>query len=216
MTAENVVFLIILVAAAGFFALNVQRLARYMRVGYAEDRNDRPWSRLKNVFTVGIAQSKILRDRTAGAMHATIFWGFIVLTIGTIEILIQGVFPRFAFDDVLARPLFALYVVTQDLFAVLVLGAVAYAFYRRLVLRPKRLEGDRIEHMDAYIILGMIGGLMVTLLVANAFLLARDPSAFGPERFASQALAVPFSNLAPRTSHLLFTAFWWAHALLIL
>src|SRR5688572_4867030 len=142
MTVENVVFLFILVAAAGFFALNVQRLVRYMRVGYDEDRSDHPWQRLKNVLTVGIAQTKILRDPVAGAMHATIFWGFIVLTIGTIEILIQGVFPRFGFDDILARPLYAFYVVTQDAFAVLVLGAVAYAYYRRIVLRPARLEGD--------------------------------------------------------------------------
>ena len=163
MTAENAVFLVILVLAAGFFALNVQRLVRYMRIGYDEPRSDHPWQRLKNVFTVGIAQTKILRDPVAGAMHATIFWGFIVLTIGTIEILIQGVFPRFGFDDVLPRPAFSFYVLTQDLFALLVLGAVAYAYYRRLVLRPARLEGDKIEHLDAYIILGMIGGLMLTL-----------------------------------------------------
>jgi Fe-S oxidoreductase len=216
MTAESAVFLFILVLAGGFFALNVQRLLRYMRIGYAEDRTDHPWQRLANVFTVGIAQTKILRDRTAGAMHATIFWGFIVLTIGTIEILIQGVFPRFAFDDILPRPLYALYVVTQDAFAVLVLGAVAYAYYRRLVLRPARLEGDKIEHLDAYIILGLIGGLMLTLLLANAFLLAANPSAFGPERFASHILATPFSQLAPRTSQLAFRITWWAHALLIL
>ena len=216
MTAESTVFVFILVLAAGLFALNVQRLMRYMRVGYDEDRGDRPWQRLKNVLTVGIAQTRILRDRTAGAMHATIFWGFIVLTVGTIEILIQGVFPRFGFDDLLPRPLYAFYVVTQDAFAVLVLGAVAYAYYRRLVLRPARLTGDKIEHLDAYIILGMIGGLMLTLLLANAFLLAADADAFGPERFASRALALPFSQLAPRTAHLAFRITWWAHALLIL
>jgi Fe-S oxidoreductase len=216
MTAENVVFLLIVAAAVAFFALNVQRLMRYMHIGYDEDRSDYPWQRLKNVVTVGIAQSKILRDRSAGAMHATIFWGFIVLTLGTIEILIQGVFPRFGFDNILPRPAYVLYVVTQDLFAVLVLAAVAYAFYRRLVLRPTRLQGDKIEHLDAYIILGMIGGLMLTLLLANAFLLARDPAAFGPERFASHVLATPFAHLAPRTAHLAFRITWWMHALLIL
>ncbi|MFN2565371.1 MAG: (Fe-S)-binding protein [Gemmatimonadaceae bacterium] len=216
MRAENALFLVIVVLAAGFFALNVQRLVRYMRIGYDEDRTDHPWQRLKNVLTVGIAQTKILRDRTAGAMHATIFWGFIVLTLGTIEVLIQGVFPRFGFDDILARPLYALYVVAQDLFAVLVLVAVAYAFYRRLVLRPRRLEGDKVEHLDAYLILGMIGGLMVTLLLANAFLLVAEPGAFGPERFASHALSAPLSFLPPPTSHLAFRISWWAHALLIL
>jgi Fe-S oxidoreductase len=216
MTAENVVFLCILVLAAGFFALNVQRLVRYMRIGYAEDRSDHPWRRLQNVLTVGIAQTKILRDPIAGAMHATIFWGFIVLTIGTIEILIEGVFPRFGFDDVLARPLYAVYVATQDAFAVLVVGAVAYAYYRRLVLRPARLEGDKIEHLDAYIILGMIGGLMLTLLLTNAFLLAADPAVFGPERFASQALASLFSALDVRSAQVAARVSWWAHALLIL
>jgi Fe-S oxidoreductase len=216
MRAESAVFVAILVLAAGFFALNVQRLIGYMRLGYDEDRTDRPLERWKNVFTVGIAQTKILRDRTAGPMHATIFWGFLVLTVGTIEILIQGVFPRFAYDDILPRPVYAVYVATQDAFAVLVVAAVAYAFYRRLVVRPPRLQGDKIEHLDAYIILGLIGGLMVTLLLANAFLLATDPNAFGPERFASRALALPVSHLAPRTSHLAFRTFWWFHALLIL
>src|SRR5918992_5495909 len=156
----------------------------------------------------------MLRDRTAGAMHATIFWGFIVLTLGTIEILIQGVFPRFGFDDVLPRPLFLGYVVTQDAFAVLVAAAVAYAYYRRLVLKPARLQGDKIEHLDAYIILGMIGGLMLTLLVANAFLLVADPGAFGAERFASHAMAMPFSGLEPRAAPVAFRLTWWAHALL--
>jgi Fe-S oxidoreductase len=216
MTAANVVFLFILVAAAGFFALNVQRLVRYMRIGYAEDRSDHPWQRLKNVLTVGVAQTKILRDPGAGAMHATIFWGFLVLTIGTIEVLIQGVFPRFGFDDILPRPVYAFYVVSQDAFAVLVLAAVAYAYYRRLVLRPRRLEGDKIEHLDAYIILGMIGGLMLTLLLTNAFLLAADGSAFGPERFASHALAPLFSGLDVRSSQLAARSIWWLHALLIL
>jgi Fe-S oxidoreductase len=216
MTAENVVFLVVAVLAAGFFALNVQRLVRYMRIGRDEDRSDRPLQRLVNVLTVGILQTKILRDRKAGAMHATIFWGFIVLTLGTIEILIQGVFPRFGFDDFLPRPVFAAYVASQDTFAVLVLVAVAYAYYRRLVLRPARLQGDRIEHLDAYIILGMIGGLMLTLLLANAFLLAADPAAFGHERFASRALAPVFSGFDVRSSQLAARTFWWAHALLIL
>src|SRR5918999_1464774 len=119
----------------------------------------------------------------------------------------------FLFVLVLAAAFFA---ITQEAFAVLVLGAVAYAFYRRLVLRPARLEGDKIEHLDAYIILGLIGGLMLTLLLANAFLLTADPGAFGPERFASHALATPLSNLEPRTSNVLFRVTWWAHALLIL
>ena len=216
MTAQNVVFLFVLTLAAGFFAVNIQRLTRYLRLGIVEDRTDRPWRRLGNVLSIGIAQSKILREPVAGIMHATIFWGFIVLTAGTVEIFLQGIWSGFSYDRVLWHPLYALYAASQDLFAVLVLAAVAFAFYRRLVIHPRRLEGDHIEHMDAYIILGLIASLMVTLLFANAFLFLLDPGAVGPEKVISRALAQPFANTSPVTARHAQLFFWWAHVFLVL
>src|SRR5206468_4351371 len=168
MTAQNAVFLFVLVLGAGFFALNVQRLVSYLQLGYAENRTDHPLTRLKNVFEIGIAQKKIFRDPVAGPMHALIFWGFMVLTAGTVEILIAGVLPRVSHALFLPRPLYAAYSASQDVFALLAIGAVGFALYRRLVLHPKRLEGDNLEHTDALIILSMIMGLMITLLLFTA------------------------------------------------
>ena len=216
MSTQNVVFLLVLAVAAGIFSLNVQRLVNYVRLGLPERRTDRPWWRLSNVLTIGIAQTKILREPIAGIMHATIFWGFIVLTAGTVEIFIQGVWNGFSYEYVLWHPLYVLYAASQDAFAVFVLAAVGFAFYRRLVLHPKRLEGDRIEHLDAYIILGLIAGLMVTLLFANAFLSILQPAAVGPEKFVSRALAAPFALRAPRTALYAHPASWWSHVLLVL
>ena len=216
MTAQNAVFLFVLTVGAGLFAVNVERLTRYLRLGVVEDRTDRPWRRLGNVLSIGIGQTKILREPVAGIMHATIFWGFIVLTAGTIEIFIQGIWGGFSYERVLWHPLYALYAASQDLFAVLVLAAVAFAFYRRLVVHPRRLEGDHIEHMDAYIILGLIGSLMVTLLFANAFLFILDPSAVGPEKLISRGLALPFSNGSPAAARGAQLFFWWAHVFLVL
>src|SRR3954469_15025129 len=124
MTAGSVVFLFVLTLAAGFFALNVQRLVSYLRVGVAENRTDHPLTRIKNVLAIGIAQKKILRDPVAGPMHALIFWGFMVLTAGTVEILIQGVFPSFSYALFLPEPLFRAYSASQDAFAGLVILAV--------------------------------------------------------------------------------------------
>jgi Fe-S oxidoreductase len=216
MSTQNVLFLVVLTLAAGIFSLNVQRLVSYLRIGVPENRANRPWWRLLNVLRIGIAQTKILREPVAGVMHATIFWGFIVLTAGTIEIFIQGVWNGFSYERVLWHPLYILYASSQDAFAVFVLAAVAFAFYRRLVLHPRRLEGDRIEHLDAYIILGLIAGLMVTLLFANAFLSILQPDAVGPEKFISGALAMPFRGLAPRSALYAQRVFWWAHVLLVL
>jgi Fe-S oxidoreductase len=215
MSGAQVVFLFVFVAGAGFFALNVQRLVRYMRLGLPDRRGNAPGTRIRNVLTIGIGQSKIFRDPIAGAMHATIFWGFVVLTVGTIEIFTQGVFPSFSYAAILPRPLYLLYSLSQDLFALFVLGAVAFAFYRRLVLHPRRLEGDKLEHTDALIILGMIGGLMVTLLLMNGCAYLAGSSAIGPEKVVSRAVALLFSTSIDHPA-LYATVFWWLHVLLVL
>jgi Fe-S oxidoreductase len=217
MTAGSVVFLFVLVAALGFFALNVQRLTSYLRLGYAEDRTDHPLTRIKNVIVIGIAQKKIFRDPIAGPMHALIFWGFMVLTAGTVEILIAGVWPAFSYAMFLPKVIYNAYATSQDVFAVLVIFAVSFALYRRMVVHPKRLEGDDLEHTDAIIILSMIGGLMITLLLSNGFLLAADHQAFGPEKVVSKPLGVFINHMmAPHAAMTRHYLFWWAHALLIL
>jgi Fe-S oxidoreductase len=216
LTTENVIFLFVVVIAAGFFALNVQRLVQYLRLGKPERRTDRPWQRVWNVLRVGIAQTKILREPVAGIMHATIFWGFIVLTAGTVELLIAGVFPGFSYERFLPAVLYGGYELSQDAFAVFVLGAVAFAYYRRLVLHPRRLQGDNVEHLDAYIILGLIGALMVTLLVSGAFLSVARPGALPETRIVSRALGSAFMGVNADIAWIAYRVSWWAHALLIL
>jgi Fe-S oxidoreductase len=100
-------------------------------------------------------------------------------------------------------------------FALLVLGAIAFAFYRRLVLHPKRLEGDKLEHTDALIILSLIGGLMVTLLLTNACQYLLDPSAIGPEKAISRGLAMAIGAV-DRQPVVAARVFWWLHVLLVL
>ncbi|HEY4303325.1 MAG TPA: (Fe-S)-binding protein [Gemmatimonadaceae bacterium] len=215
MSGSNLLFAFILTLGAGFFALNVQRLVSYMRIAGPDDRSNDPFVRIANVLKIGIAQSKIFRDPVAGAMHASIFWGFMVLTAGTLEILISGVFSGFSYALILPKPIYMLYSLSQDGFALLVLGAIAFALFRREVLKPKRLDGDNLEHTDALIILSMIGGLMVTLLLTNAFQYVVDPASIGPEKIISRGIGMGLMPLAAQAAYLT-KFFWWAHALLIL
>jgi Fe-S oxidoreductase/nitrate reductase gamma subunit len=215
MSVSVAVFLCVFAASAGLFALNVQRLVQYVRIGLPENRANDPRTRLRNLLSIGIAQSKIFREQPAGLMHATIFWGFMVLTAGTVEIFVQGVFGGFSYALFLPKPLYLLYSFSQDSFAALVIGAVAFAFYRRLVMHPARLEGDKLEHADALIILGMIGGLMVTLLLNNACTYLVANGSIGPEKVTARAIA---AVIAPSIQHPAIWAnvFWWSHVLLVL
>src|SRR5688572_4242584 len=101
MDRSSLVFALILAFAAAFFSYSVQRLFRVLRIGRPEQRwNDVP-RRAWNTLTIGFAQTKILRDPVAGPLHALVFWGFLVLQVGALEILIQGVLPGFTFGNLL-------------------------------------------------------------------------------------------------------------------
>jgi Fe-S oxidoreductase/nitrate reductase gamma subunit len=215
MRTENAIFLLVLLIAAGFFSYNVQRLLSYLRIARPEDRGGDPLVRLRNVISVALLQKKILRDPIAGPMHALIFWGFCVLTVGTIELLLHGSFPAFSFSF-LPPKLYTFYSISQDVFGVLVLGAIAFAFYRRLVMHPPRLEGDKLEHSDAYLILGAIAGLMITMFAVNSLELALEPDSITRAKAFSLALSTPLAGLPTGALTAAHRFFWWTHALLVL
>jgi Fe-S oxidoreductase len=212
------VFLLCLAVGAAFFSYNAQRLVRYLRIARGESRlNDVP-RRLWNLLAIGFAQSKILRDPVAGPLHALVFWGFLVLQIGALEILIQGVAPHFSYADILPAPLHWLFLLSQELTAAAVLAAVAALLYRRIVVRPRRLQGDRVHSGDAILILAMIAGLMVTLILVSAT--QRVTGTAHP--FAVQPFSAPLGALfgtlgmEPNVATTIGAASWWMHALLIL
>ena len=219
MTTANVVFLVILVLAAGFFAYSAQRLYAFMtRVGRPDDRTNDPARRVWNLLTVGLAQTKILRDPVAGLSHALVFWGFMVITLGTAEMMVQGVWSEFSYARLLPSWLYAPFALSQELFALLVLAAAGYLIYRRLVLKPRRLQGDNVNTWEAVVILGVISVLMLTLVLTNAMEAIVDrgaPAGYG--RLVGHGLGAALGTIvSPGTAHGVRDVSWWTHALLVL
>ncbi len=215
--SSTTIFVLVLLFALGMFAYSAQRLVRYLRVGTGGDSrlNDIP-RRLWNFLTIGIAQTRILRDPVAGPLHALVFWGFIVLQLGALEIIIQGLRPGFTFGDILPAPLHQLFVLSQELTAGAVLLAVGMLLYRRIVVRPRRLQGDGVHSGDAILILSMIGGLMVTLVLVSAgerIAAPHHPMFVQP---LSTPVAMALGGLSPEAAMSMRNAAWWIHALLIL
>jgi ferredoxin len=218
-TTGNVVFLVILLLAAAFLAYNAQRLYRYATVvGKPENRFDHPGKRLWNLLTIGFAQTKILRDPTAGTSHAAVFWGFLVVTIGTLEVFVQGVWNGFSYANYLPAPVYALYALSQEVFALIILAAVSYLIYRRVVIKPKRLQGDVVHGTEAVVILSVIALLMLTLLLTGTMEAIHEPdAASGYGRLVGHGVALGLSGvLSPETAHAIRNASWWTHAVLVL
>ncbi len=210
MTPMNIAFAVILLGAGAFFAVSALRLRRWALIGHAEDRTNDPAARTKNLLLVGIAQTKIMRDGFGGLMHALVFWGFCVLALGALEILIQGLVNGFSYAVFLPQPIFVVYVLSQEIFCGLVLLAVSFLFYRRLVIKPARFSGDAVHGGDALFILSMITVLMVTLLLTFAMEIHAGASAAG--HMLSAPIAMLLGGLSTDAAHVLGRTSFWIHA----
>src|SRR5689334_7254247 len=91
---SSVIFLILAVACFGFFGLQLKKTWESFQIGKGQEdkRTDNIQARVMEVLGFGFIQPKMFKDPIPGIMHAGIFWGFVLVSIGTLETLISGVF----------------------------------------------------------------------------------------------------------------------------
>ncbi len=210
---QILVFSLVLVAAALFFARSCVRLVKVIQLGKKEGRFNRLGARIKNVLEIAFGQTKLLRDPIAGLMHFFIFWGFVILLTAVVEAIIEGFLPRFTLR--VLGPLFSPLAVVQELIGALVIVACLFALARWYFLPPKRYFGPEItEHVrkDATLILVLILIIMFSMFGTNAARMAVSGQPHAA-RFVSVTLAPLFENSAGRTW---YGIFWWTHILVVL
>ena len=197
------------VAAAGF-ALQMARHLRVFAAAGPTGVSDHVERRLRALLLYGIAQLRMFRDPGPGLMHAAIFWGFVILTIGTANRVTFGLVQAIAAWPVDGW-LWRLTVLVQSLLAASVLVAIVYALARRLLVRPARLTLTR----DGLTILLLIGGVVLSEVLAEAFRLARYGDPYALSEPLPWTLSGPLASLPPAVLELAFAAFWWANLLLV-
>jgi Fe-S oxidoreductase/nitrate reductase gamma subunit len=199
--------------AAAIFALAIARHLRVFAAARPVVEQPRPFGqigrRLAGLIEYALVQTKMFKDPRAGLMHAGIFWGFVLLTIGTANVVTGGIIQTVLtapFDGLLWAAISAM----QNVVAVIVIVSILWAFERRLISRPRRLTYNR----DALLILSMIGGVVATELFAQVFQVARYGDQ--PGAFVAGALAGPLrGTVSPGVLETAFVALWWAHIVLV-
>lgn len=219
----SVLFTILACASVGFFLFHLKKLwmsLSQVAGGVEESRLDKPLVRFRNVFLWGGLQGRMFKDIVPAVMHFTIFWGFMTVSLGTLETFLHGVIPIFSMKTFLGEGiLFRLYLVSQDTANFLVALAILFAFARRLFFPPARFKNlEASSKKDALTILGLIGGLVLTTLIALGAS-AHTPSlnAFSGSlpfsSFIAKIFLFPLSEItAWETAH---SVFWWVHSLIL-
>ncbi len=217
--AKQVVFIIALVITLAAFGWTTRRFVRFFSITKPAFKVRQIGQRTGLMLKVAFGQTKIFRRPVIGLLHALVFWGFCVILIGSIEMVIDGV----SGTDKVLRFLGAVYdiiMASGDIFALVIAVAILVFLARRLFLNVKRFSGiemKHISHVDANIALTMIFLLMVSLLGMNTFYL-RSTLEAGLEVHGlypvSHVLASWFTTSA-RMDNLMYEVNWWTHIGLI-
>jgi Fe-S oxidoreductase len=215
-----VLFVILLATAFTFFARTMMLFGRAVTTGVADPRPrfDQLGQRLLSVGVYFFGQKKVAEE---GPLHRTskhhvfIFWGFMIITIATADLLVSGVVPALAMHrwmpSLLYRPLYGII----DVFNLIVLLMVTWAVIRRTLVRPALIP----MNLDAGLILGAIAALMITHFLFHGYEVAhaRALGEPGPDGLIiSRAFGNWMSPLAAATAHRGAVIGYWLHVTILM
>jgi Fe-S oxidoreductase len=218
--AKHLIFTVTLLLTIAVFGYTVNRLIKFFRFTRPAFPVRDFGKRFKLMLTVAFGQTKIFRRPVIGFLHALVFWGFCVILIGSIEMVIDGLAGTERSLRFLG-PGYNFIIASGDIFAILVAISIVIFLVRRIFGHIRRFEGIEMKkksHIDANISLSLILLLMISLLAMNTgyagniILTGEDMAGSYP---VSKILAGFFKGMSPEGFRLMFDISWWTHILTI-
>lgn len=206
LAVNDIAFALAVLYALYLFGTVVYRRYRYVMLGKPVQWNWRP--ELGEFMAQVFGQKKLFKDKKSGAMHFVMFYGFIVLQFGALDIIVKGL----TLGHHIPYPAYETFSFTQEWVAILVLAATAYAAYRRYGERVKRLK----RGFKPSIVLILISSLMVCVLMDLSFerVWQQEPGAWWAP--VSSLIASALWGIGPKGGEIGFYVFWWLHLLVLL
>ncbi|MCZ4696159.1 (Fe-S)-binding protein [Ancylomarina euxinus] len=210
---KQTLFTVVLLITLGVFVWSVFRLRAFFKLTKPAYPIKNISARITRTLNVAFGQSKIFRKPVIGFMHALVFWGFLVITLGSIEMVFDGLVGSdrsFAFMGIFYDVIMA----SGDVFAFIILVFIILFIIRRSFMNISRFKGVEVTpktNLDAQLSLYFIGFLMLSLLVFNLGYISNH---------SNEVLGVyPVSSKIIQWTSMDFGALqesgWWVHILLI-
>ncbi len=217
---QSILFLLLLVAAFGFFAWQVRKIRANILVGRERDISGHAAERLRKTVLVAFGQQKMFKRVTPALLHLVVYVSFLVINIEVIEIVIDGLFgPVFGFHRALKflGPVYDGLMATNEILALLVILTVAALWWRRNRAEPvRRFTGPELRlwpKLDANVILYVEVVLMVALFFMNTadLKLHQMRGEDLPGVFPVSGLLTGLLPTSIPTLHALERLGWWLH-----
>jgi heterodisulfide reductase subunit C len=217
---KQIIFAITLLITVGVFSYTVKRIVSFFRFTRPAFPVKDFGKRFGVMMNVAFGQTKIFRRPLIGFFHALVFWGFCVILVGSIEMVIDGLTGT---DKVLKifGPVYDILMASGDIFAPIVAISIIIFLMRRLFFHIKRFDGiemNKRSHTDANISLTLILLLMISLMTMNMGYVGYHKliGASGVGVYPVAGILVNFfPGFGAENFSLIYETSWWSHILLI-
>lgn len=198
------------VLAWGFYS----RTKVYRR-GTPLDRLDDLGGRIRSLLVNALGQVKVVRVRWPGITHASFFWGFLVLFIGTLLVMAQADLTDPFFDTIFLKGNFYRgFSLALDIAGLVAIVALVGLLVRRFIVRPDGLDTTR----DDYIMHGFLLSVLITGFVIEGARIAVTELDAAPElaRFSpvGSVFARALYGMGESSLRSLHEVTWWVHLVL--
>ncbi|MFL2931631.1 MAG: heterodisulfide reductase-related iron-sulfur binding cluster [bacterium] len=204
----KIVYLLALLALC-FMFWGIWKRVRLWRLGTREIRTDQMPKRIYGLFNEVFTHKKQLRDTYPGLMHLFIFYGFFVSLLATTLIAIQ----EWTGIHFLKGNFYLWYSLISDSFGILGIIGLCMALWRRLVIRPERMNSVA----DDYIALGLLLLIFVQGFIVEGLRIALTELNQKPELAiwspGGYLLALAFQHIDTQSLLFLHRFNWWFHAI---
>ncbi len=169
MSISQVIGIILMVAAFGYFFWNVWRHYKIAMMAKPDDsRFNNYWERLKGLIVTAFTQIRCTSKKPywLGAWeHFFLFWGFVFIQFESIGMMIKTVWPSFSWELVWGPSVQGVYVFWEDLVKTWVILMIIVSLIRRFIIREKTLHNT----FDAFLILTFIFIIAFTGYLSNGY-----------------------------------------------
>jgi Fe-S oxidoreductase/nitrate reductase gamma subunit len=187
------------------------------RQGKPLDRFSRYDDRVMRMIRDVFSQEKIFRVTDGGVFHSLFFWGFLILFVGTMLVMIQAdFFTPLLHINLLSGEFYKGFSLVLDLAGLISLVMLTGLIIRRFIIKPKGLEIVR----DDYIVLQLLFAILITGFFLEGARMAatelrQNPALalFSPVGLLAAQL---FAGMTPDAVLISHKTLWWLHFALVL
>lgn len=191
----------------------MRRIGIY-RQGQPLNRSDRLPTRIRQALRNSFDQKQVARERCAGGTHALLFYGFILLAIGTSLIFIQADLTEPLFGvKFLTGTFYLIFSLVLDLAGLVTIICLLGFAVRRFIVRPAGLENKIDDYLTHLLLLAiLLSGFLIEGTRMAVTELGTPLAGWSP---VGLLVAKGFAGFDESVLRSLHSNLWWLHLWLV-